>query len=168
MATGKRPRRNNQGPKVFAKKVKAQEDLVKALEMRKAGLGVRAVAAHLGRSIGWVSQAVNKAIEDLPVENAKVYRAHMIAREEGIVAAHWTKRMLPENAKVIQASDKLLMDLLGLASATRAEITIARELNDHIDRLEAGLPPNVFQQVLALLAGEPRTPPAVGDPSEGT
>lgn len=165
--TGKRrPRRNNQGPKVFAKHIKYQEDLTKALAMRKAGLGVREVAAHIGRSTGWVSQAVTKAIEDLPLENAKVYRAHVVGREEGIISAHWTKRGLPEHAKVIQASDKLLVDVLGLAAASRTEITLARELDTFLEKMKAALPPDVYEQVLGVLAGEHGAAPPPRDPTD--
>lgn len=164
----KRPRRCNQGPKVFAKKVKAKDDAARALELKTAAWHVRDIASELGRSIGWVSEAINKELDAVPLENAKAYQTHVVARHEAVIAAHWSKKSRPENAKVIQTSLRMLVDVLGIDGARKLHIELTHSLAAILDRVKRNCPADVYEQVCAVVAGDDGSRTTEGDSaSEG-
>lgn len=139
------------------KRLKTQADTAEALRLRMEGVHVREISKQLGRSTGWVSENVNRAIREVPFEAADEYRAIVLSREESLIASHWPKREIPEHAKIVQASDKMLIDLLGLASPTKTQLTganggpiatvdIGSLTDEQLKRLAAG--------DLAALAGD--------------
>lgn len=150
----KRPRRCNQGPKRLANKLKSKTDAAKALDLKTAGWHIKDIAAELGRSTGWCSQEINRAIEAIPVENAKAYQALLVARHEAIILAHWSKKARPENAKVIQGSLKHLSDVLGLDTARKIEVEMTTNIRGLLDRVQRDCPPDVYEQVLAAVTGD--------------
>lgn len=153
-AKKKRPRRCNQGPKVFAKKVAAKEDAAKALELKRAGHHIRDIAAQIGRSTGWTSEAINRELDAIPLENAKRYQAIIAERHEAIILSHWAKRARPDNARIIQGSLKHLSDVLGIENARKIEVEMTTNIQGLLDRVQRNCPPDVYEQVLAVIAGD--------------
>lgn len=162
----KRPRRCNQGPKRLANKLKSKTDAAKALELKTAGWHIKDIAVELGRSTGWCSQEINKAIEEIPIENAKAYQSLLVARHEALILAHWSKRARPENAKVIQGSLKHLSDVLGIETARKIEVEMTTNIQGLLDRVQRQCAPDVYEQVLAVLAGD-ASAAALGASSDG-
>lgn len=117
------PRKQNLGPKVAAKRLDAAEAVAKACRLRREGKHIREIAAELGRSIGWVSEEINRAIREFPKEDAAALREHLLSREEALIATHWPNRHDPDSAKVIHASDKIIADIAGLYAPTKTELT---------------------------------------------
>jgi hypothetical protein len=112
---------------------------------------MRAIAKVLDCSPTRVHALVKAARTAIPEAERSMLVAEIHERELGIIAKHWPRRGDPDSAKVIQASDKLLMSLLGLAAPTRTELTGAhggpvamldatKLTDEQLQRLAIGLP----------------------------
>ena len=130
------------------------EEMAKALELKKAGLSFRQIAAALKCSLDKAFQLVDQGRKEIPKEAREAYIAEIHERELAIVAAHWTKRHIPEHAKVIQASDQFLARLLGLEAPKTQLIDLA-------PTLEGATPMQVANRVQELFTD--RAAPRVND-----
>ena len=82
MARGKRP--------TSQKQIETEERQAKALELRKAGVSLAAIAEELGyASPSGVSQAITAALEKTRAEPAGEYRELMTARLDEMLAVVW-------------------------------------------------------------------------------
>ncbi len=96
----------------------------RALNMTRRGMTVRAIAKVLGCGPTRVHELVKAARLAIPEAERAMLVAEIHERELGIIAKHWAMRVDHDSAKVIQASDKILMDLFGLAAPIRSEVAI--------------------------------------------
>lgn len=111
---------NAQTPKA---KLDRADDTARALNMTRQGMTVRAIAKALGCSPTRVHKLVKDARLAIPEAERAMLVAEIHERELGIISKHWPRRWDPDSAKLIQASDKILMDLFGLAAPIRSEVT---------------------------------------------
>lgn len=143
----------------------------KALTLRKEGLTYDAIAARLKYGCrSHAFKAVKKRIKALQRdcdEVADAVRTLELARLDGMLEALWKKA----TAGDCQAIDRVLRlqerrsAYLGLDSPRLLKIELERELSTHLERLKAGLSSDVYEQVLAVFAGESGSTPPVDDPS---
>jgi transcriptional regulator with XRE-family HTH domain len=110
---------NAQTPKA---KLDRAEDTARALNMTRQGMTVRAIARVLGCSPARVHKLVKDARLAIPAEERDLLIAEIVERERGLIQRHWPLRADPDSAKVIQASDKLLMSMFGLEAPQRVDL----------------------------------------------
>jgi hypothetical protein len=104
-------------------KVERADDTARALNMTRSGMTVRAIAKVLDCSPARVHALVKAARLAIPEAERSMLVAEIHERELGIISKHWPRRFEPDSAKLIQASDKILMDLFGLAAPKRTELS---------------------------------------------
>ena len=80
---------------------------------------VRDIANITGWSRGKVHNLVVEGRKSIPEVEAKALVAEVVDRERAVIKAHWRRRAEPDHARVIQASDKVMLSAL----PTKAEVT---------------------------------------------
>ncbi len=95
------------------------DEISRALNLVRQGMTVRDVGRIMGISHGKAQNLIAEGRNSIPVDAARELLAEVIDRERAIVKAHWRKREDPEHARVIQASDKVILATLPV----RAEIS---------------------------------------------
>lgn len=105
-----------------AKVVRADE-MSQALDLKREGKTIREIAAILGFSKSKAQNLIEEGIASIPVASRDALVAEIHERELGIIDKHWPMRVDPDSAKVIQASHKNLMALLGLEAPKKTELT---------------------------------------------
>jgi hypothetical protein len=143
-----------------ARTANALERDEKALTFRKQGWSYDAIARELGYGARCHAyRAVKKRIMALRRECNEVaedVRVIELTRLDALLAGLWEKAASGDP----QAVDRALRiqerraAYLGLDSPRLLKIELERELATHVERLKAGLAPDVYEQVLAILAGE--------------
>jgi hypothetical protein len=142
----------------------------KALEMRLAHASYEQIAAA-GLGTGFenrsnVRKHVQAAIAAITEEPAEEVRKLEITRLDALALGLWKKA----KAGDVQAVDRLLRiqerraSYLGLDAPKLLKVELERELSGHLEKLKAGLTPDVFEQVLSVLAGEHGAATAGADP----
>lgn len=137
------------------------EQMAKALELKKAGLSFRQIAAALKCSVDTAFKLVDQGRKEIPKEAREAYIAEIHERELAIVAAHWTKRHLPEHARVIQASDQFLARLLGLEAPKAQQIEVA---TSGVNTISPHDPVAVVQRLRQLFGERAMTSTKTEDP----
>lgn len=139
----------------------------KALELRKAGASYEQIATQLkyaNKSTVW--RDVREAIRSIYAEPAQDVLRIELGRLDVMLLGVWSKA----KAGDCQAIDRVLRiqerraAYEGLDAPKLLRIELERELSTHLEKLKAGLPPDVYEQVLGVLAGEHGAPQAGADP----
>ena len=100
--------------KTSPKRIALAEEQERALDLKRAGLTIRQIARTMKTSISKAHRLIDEGVKEIPREAREALVHEIHERELGIIAAHWTKRHIPEHAKVIQASNLTLVKVLGL------------------------------------------------------
>jgi hypothetical protein len=117
-------------PKTGPDNIKYVEDTAKALDLKRVGLTIRQIGVAIGRSDGWVHGAIAKYVDTHAAPHLAAYRAEVLDRQAGIIAAHWAQRANPASAKVIQESDRIIISIMGLEARREVDITGAVAISD--------------------------------------
>lgn len=111
-------------------------------DLQVLGWGYRAIAEHLGVSIGTVASDMKALVEMARAENAeKVERERMLSISRNGKALRVVMPQLDDPDKVKDAVDSLVKlekrraDLLGLDSATKVEATVASVSLDELSEI---------------------------------
>ena len=89
------------------------------------GLSIRRIATKLNIAVTTVHEDLKHERTELTqdaLDEIASHKATLIAREEAIIETHWPLREVPESAKVIQASNKMIAQLSG-ALIVRSEVS---------------------------------------------
>ncbi len=116
MPRAKLPRKKGTSVMTSKVKVRIQDETSRALDLRRMGRTLREIAKELGCSPAKIHGLLEKGIKDIPTSSRDAYVTSIVEREEGVIEAHWANRADPDSAKVILASHRNLVDLLGLAA----------------------------------------------------
>lgn len=117
-----------QGKRSAAQKIKAEESKYKALDLRKQGKSIRAIAATLKISIGATHKAINDALNEAIEENAKAgesLRLLELERLDALWEGVWP-HAIKGNAAAVQACLRIMerrAKLLGLDAAEKTEVS---------------------------------------------
>lgn len=84
---------------------------------------LRDISRILGCSLGKAHNLVTEARDEIPARLREERIAEVDDRQRAIIEAHWPMREKKDSAEVIQKSDKLLIDLFGLAEPTKTELS---------------------------------------------
>lgn len=124
------------------------DEMSKALDLKRAGLSLRQIAKALNCGPTKAYKLIDEGRKSIPVEarDALVHEVH--ERQLAIVAAHWSKRHIPEHAKVIQAADQFLSRLLGLYAPTKVAFDMSR-LSDETLRAISSADDDALRAVLS-------------------
>jgi hypothetical protein len=129
----------------------------KALELRKAGANYEQIATQLkygNKGNAW--RDVRDAIRDIYREPAQDVLRIELQRLDVMLLGLWSKAKAGDT----QAIDRVLRiqerrsAYEGLDAPKLLKIELERELSGHLEKLKAGLSPDVYEQVLGVLAGE--------------
>jgi DNA-binding transcriptional regulator YbjK len=121
-----RRRKNATGPIA----VKAADDTAKALDLKRSGHTIRQIAATIGRSVGWVHSAIQKYVDQHPYPHLQALRAEVMDRQAAIIASHWATRTNARSAKVIQESDKILIQITGIEAKKEVDVSGSLAVTD--------------------------------------
>lgn len=117
------------GARTAQDKVARQDDKARALNLARQGFSVRQIAAKLDCSSSHAQRLLVEGRTDIPVAERDALIKEIHERELGIILAHWPNRKDPDSAKVIQASDKILISMFGLeapkALTVQADLAVA-------------------------------------------
>lgn len=114
------PTKQKRGKRLDAKWVaRHAEDIARALKLVAQGMSRRDIGRIMGVSHGQAQNLITEGLKGIVDEAAAELRAEVVAREREVIAAHWKKRADPEHARVIQASDKVMLSTL----PTKTELT---------------------------------------------
>lgn len=147
----------------------------KALELRKAGANYDQIAAQLklaNRSVAW--KLVRSAIKGIYQEPAQAVATLELERLDALLLGCWSKAKGGD----LHAVDRALRIMerraafLGLDQPRGLKVEMARELEGFLGRLREEFDDDVYERILALIAGEYGNSPAgqtpVGEePEEG-
>jgi hypothetical protein len=151
-----------------ARKADAAERRRKALELRKAGASYEQIATQLkygNKGNAW--KDVRLALREWYREPAQDVLRIELQRLDVMLLGLWSKAKAGDT----QAIDRVLRiqerrtAYEGLDAPKLLKVELERELSGHIEKLKAGLAPDVFEQVLSVLAGEHGAPPLGADPN---
>ena len=171
-------------PGQFATTLESAERQKAACELHAQGYDYDEIALELGyadRSGAW--RAVRTALKNLPAPAANVLRRiqihdlleihrahHPLACGLGTtVSEHGEKIPAPpskDSADVCLKVAARIAALYGLDQPKSLRVEMDRQNTLVLNRLEKELPANVFEQVLAIIAGGESGGDALGDPSE--
>src|SRR5690242_817917 len=90
------------------------DDTKRVLDLARRGYSVRKIAEVLGCSAWKAGDLLAEGRKLIPVESAEALRHQICERQLEIIRRHWTARWEPDHAKIIQASDQLLIRMFGL------------------------------------------------------
>jgi hypothetical protein len=130
--------------------------------------------AEINEALGYgsrqnVGRALKRRLKALAkecTETATDVKAMELARLDAMAAGLWDKASKGD----AQAIDRVLKiqerrsAYEGLDMPRALKVEVARELDSNLEKLKAGLSPDVYEQVLGVLAGEHGAPAAGGDP----
>lgn len=153
--SGAPPRRRKKGTssKTSKKKVVIANETKQALDLRLMGKTVRQIAEELKCSPAKAHRLLEAGIAEIPQESGRLLTQAIVDRENALIIAHWDKRHEPDHAKVIAASHRNLMALLGL-EAPKQVLQVSQDVT--------GSSPAEAQRIMReLFAG------GVGPPAEG-
>jgi hypothetical protein len=135
-----------------------------ALQLRMSGASFQVISDTLGYGgPGNAHRAVKKrilALREACNEAAEDVRQMELGRLDDMLAGLWEKAKGGD----VQAIDRVLRiqerraAYEGLDTPKALKVEVARELSAVMDRLTAGLAPDVLEQVLAVIVGEPGSP----------
>lgn len=174
-------------PRGIEATIESAERARRACEMRSAGANFEEIARELGyadKSGAW--RAVRNTIAKLPVPAAKSLRATQIDELLEIQRAHFPHAIgmiegtpitdekgdpvLPSKdaAEVHLKAGKRIAELYGLDQPKSLRIEMERQMSQLLDRLKKNLPPDVYEQVLAIAAADDGEGEADGDSATET
>ena len=132
-----------------------------ALELRERGYSYDRIAEELGmcdRSVAW--RTVQSALHEIIREPAEDVLKTEINRLDRMLVGLWAKSENGDTA----ATDRVLKIMerrsayLGLDQPNGLKVEMARELDGFLAKLRASLEPDVFERVLAIVAGVDGSP----------
>jgi hypothetical protein len=117
-----------------------------------------------------VSRALKRrirALADECAETAEAVKAMELARLDAMAAGLWKKATKGDTAAVahLLKIQERRSAYEGLDMPRALKVEVARELDSNLEKLKAGLAPDVYEQVLGVLAGEHGAAEAGADPS---
>lgn len=96
----------------------------RALDLSRAGMTIRDIARIMKIGIATAHRLVDEGRKAVPAATRDALVKEIHERELGIILAHWPTRNDPDSAKVIQASDKLLVTMFGLEAVRQLDIKL--------------------------------------------
>lgn len=139
-------RRKPAGNKGFIQaRARREDDKHRAWKLLVGGMTVRDISRIIGCSLSKAHALVCEARTEIPERMREERIAEIENRQRAIVEAHWEKRGTKDSAEIIQKSDKILIDMLGLAEPTKTEL--AADI-----RVEPGAADDVLAALAALAA----------------
>lgn len=115
--------RNASGSRTSKYKVRAADMVSRILDLKRSGMSIREIAAETDMCRSTVHRYIEQGIAGIPQATREALVSEVHERQLAVISAHWRTRHLPESAKIIQAGDKLMMNLLGLEAPKKQEIT---------------------------------------------
>lgn len=97
--------------------VERADDMWRAWKLFRAGMTYRDISRILECALGKAHSLVVDARAQITEQTAAEMRVEVTERQRAIIAKNWGNVRNPEHAKIIQASDKILMSLHGLEPA---------------------------------------------------
>lgn len=152
--------RNSSGR--FQKSMTTAERAKAACDLLVLGKNFQQIADELGyANRASAKKLIDKAIADFPASSAAAARRMLVGGMLEIWAAHLPlatgkkRGTVPctQSAATCDMVAKRLAGLFGLDAPRQLRVEVDRELDEFFNRIEKGLPPDVYERVLAIAAG---------------
>lgn len=152
-----------------SRKAEKAERRRKALELRRAGASYEQIAAQLHyTNKGSVWRDVRTAIQDIYREPAQDVVKIELQRLDAMLLGLWAKAKSGDT----QAIDRVLRiqerraAYEGLDAPKALRVEVERELTRFLDRMREAFPPELYEQILAVAAGDVGEAAAAGAQAE--
>jgi hypothetical protein len=103
-------------------KVRRTDDMWRAWKLFRGGMTYRDISRILECSLGKAHSLVKDARDQITTREREDLVTEITERQRALISSHWRTRKDPDSAKVIHASDKLLVSIFGLETK-RTELT---------------------------------------------
>jgi hypothetical protein len=114
---------NRRLARTAAAKALRTDDKARAWKLYVAGMTFRDISRILECSLGRAHALVKEMQAEIPQQAREETLAEVVARQRAVIKALWKKRGTKDGAQAIQGSDRILIDVLGLAAPKKAEVT---------------------------------------------
>jgi hypothetical protein len=84
----------------------------------------RDISRILECSLGAAHNHVVRARRQIAEVAAEELKQEIVERERAVIATHFKRRIDPDSAKVVQASDKILIAMFGLEAPAKSEVQL--------------------------------------------